>query len=52
MNPGLSARANLRHGEVPPRSPTLWEIWVELVDSIAFWRDSSRLLPAVAAITW
>ncbi len=49
MNSGLMLAPTYGYGEVPPRSPTLREIWVELVDSISFWRDSSRLLPAVVA---
>jgi fatty-acid desaturase len=38
------------YGDESPRKPTLHEVWIELVDSVAFWRDVSRLLPAVVAV--
>jgi len=49
MEPGLLLAPTYGYGEASPRSPTLREVWLELGDSIAFWRDSSRLLPAVVA---
>jgi stearoyl-CoA desaturase (delta-9 desaturase) len=37
------------YGDTSPRKPTLLEVGVELVDAVAFWRDASRLVPALVA---
>ena len=49
LKPRLLLAPTYGYGEVSPRKPTLREVWGELIDSIAFWRDSSRLLPALVA---
>ena len=47
---GLLLEPTYGYGDSAPRKPTLREVWIELIDSIAFWRDVSRLLPAAVAL--
>jgi sn-1 stearoyl-lipid 9-desaturase len=45
--PELLLEPTYGYGEGSPHRPTLREVWIELIDSIAFWRGVPRLLPAV-----
>lgn len=48
--PGVVLAPTYGYGEAPPRKPTMREVAIELVDSVAFWRDASRLVPALVAV--
>jgi stearoyl-CoA desaturase (delta-9 desaturase) len=47
---GLVLPPTYGYGEVPPRKPTLHEVFREWIDAVAFWREPARLLPAAYAI--
>ncbi len=49
LTPSVLLAPTYGYGDDPPRKPTLREVGIELVDSVAFWRDRSRLVPALIA---
>jgi len=48
--PSLLLEPTYGYGEALPRTPTLSEVWIELIDSLAFWRDGSRSLAALVIV--
>src|SRR5436309_13467176 len=46
---GLLIEPTYGHGQTPPRKPSLKEVLAEWIDAIGFWKDQSRLLPALYA---
>src|SRR5215831_13933466 len=48
--PSVLLEPTYGYGETLPRRPTAREVWIELIDSIAFWRDGSRWIAAMVAV--
>lgn len=46
---GLLERPTYGHVGPAPSRPSLKEVWLEWIDAISFWKDVSRLLPALYA---